>query len=103
MRRRPAPMASVNAPTACALVYDYDWLANQTEWTDDARRLLRALCRPSVERQRRPELQRLGPALRPSALYLSTNIREPAATYNAGVDRGGYVTLTTARAATSRR
>jgi RHS repeat-associated protein len=34
------------------------------------------------------------PALRPSALYISTNIRSSAgATYNAGVPRGGYVTL----------
>ena len=30
---------------------------------------------------------------RPSALYLSTNIREAPATRQVGVDHGGFVTL----------
>jgi hypothetical protein len=30
-------MASVNAPNRVNyLEYDYDWLANQSQWTDDA-------------------------------------------------------------------
>lgn len=36
MRRRPAGMVSPNASTRVRnLVYDYDWLANMTDWTDD--------------------------------------------------------------------
>jgi RHS repeat-associated protein len=56
--------------------------------------VLRALGRPLSSGSDDPNFSFWDPALRPSALYISTNIRSSAgATYNAGVPRGGYVTL----------
>jgi hypothetical protein len=95
MRRRPARMASVNAPNRVnSLVYDYDWLANQSRMEDDAGVFYERSAGRLSSGSDDPNFSFWDPALRPSALYISTNIRSSAgATYNAGVPRGGYVTL----------
>lgn len=75
------------------LVYDYDWLANQTEWTDDQGVFYERSAGLLSSGNDDPGFSALSPANRPSALYLSTNIREAPATRQVGVDHGGYATL----------
>ncbi|MBK8588977.1 MAG: hypothetical protein IPN77_07585 [Sandaracinaceae bacterium] len=94
MHRRPAPMISQNGATRVRdLVYDYDWLANQTEWTDDQGVFYERSAGLLSSGNDDPGFTALSPAPRPSALYLSTNIREAPATRQVGVDHGGFVTL----------
>ncbi|MCA9574635.1 MAG: SpvB/TcaC N-terminal domain-containing protein [Polyangiales bacterium] len=94
MHRRPAPMVSTNAPTRVRdLTYDYDWLANQTDWTDDQGVFYERSAGLLSSGNDDPGFSPLSPSDRPSALYLSTNIRPAPATRQVGVDHGGYVTL----------
>ncbi|MBK7774713.1 MAG: RHS repeat-associated core domain-containing protein [Sandaracinaceae bacterium] len=93
MRRRPAPMVSNNAPDRVRnLVYDYDWLANMTDWTDDAGVFYERSAGLLTSGNDAPDFNGWGPTHRPSALYLSTNISD-APGGPSSVPRGGYVWL----------
>jgi RHS repeat-associated protein len=85
MREAPAPMLpAMPANRVAQLNYDYDWLANMTSFTDNAsnfyERSIGTITNGGVT-----------PGRRPSALYLAANLPTTAPSYNAGVDRGGYV------------
>jgi RHS repeat-associated protein len=85
MRERPAAMVSTMPSNRVqSLRYDYDWLANMTSWTDDAsnfyERSIGTITNGGTTS-----------GLRPSALYLSTNLPSTAESYSAGFDRGGWV------------
>ena len=93
MRRRPAPMVSGNALTRVRnLVYDYDWLANMTEWTDDESVFYERSAGLLSSGNDDPDFSGEHPTYRPSALYLSTNIPHGAGSPSA-LPRGGYVWL----------
>ncbi|MEM9383200.1 MAG: RHS repeat-associated core domain-containing protein, partial [Planctomycetota bacterium] len=85
MRERPAPMLpSLPSNRVVNLTYEYDWLANMTEWTDDAASF--------YERSIGQIANGFEEGKRPSALYLSTNLSDTApTTYSATLDRGGWL------------
>ncbi|MAQ18085.1 MAG: hypothetical protein CMN30_25215 [Sandaracinus sp.] len=97
MRRDPAPMVSaLPAERPHDFRYQYDWLANQTRWTDDSGVFYeRSLGEDIVNGQD------IGG--RPSALYFSSNILTEGAIMsgvaagetlpNPARDRGGWVSL----------
>jgi RHS repeat-associated protein len=85
MRERPAAMLPTIASNRVqTLQYDYDWLANMTSWTDNSsnfyERSIGAITNGGITS-----------GLRPSALYLSTNLPTSAPSYSAGLDRGGWL------------
>jgi RHS repeat-associated protein len=91
MHRNPAPMVSAQ-PTERPrnFTYEYDWLANQTEWTDDANAF--------YERSLGTEILNGHEAgKRPAALYFASNLLEvpdpPPPTPDPSIDRGGWVSL----------
>ena len=95
MRRKPAPMVStLPAERPVSFTYAYDWLANMTEWTDDASAF--------YERSLGGGGSGGGGILngheagaRPGALYFASNIDSSlgGGTVDPAIDRGGYVTL----------
>ncbi|MEZ4328399.1 MAG: RHS repeat-associated core domain-containing protein [Polyangiales bacterium] len=94
MHRRPAPMVSQNGEQRVnQLLYDYDWLANQTDWHDDQGVFYERAAGNLSSGNDDIGFDAENPASRPSALYLSTNIREAPATGVANTDHGGYVWL----------
>ncbi|MCB9629894.1 MAG: hypothetical protein H6725_21180 [Sandaracinaceae bacterium] len=94
MRRRPAPMVTTNAPERVRnLVYDYDWLANMTDWTDDAGVFYERSAGLLTSGSDAPDFNGWEPTHRPSAVYLSTNISDAVGGHSATEDRGGYVWL----------
>ena len=94
MHQRPAPMISQNGTSRVnQLLYDYDWLANQTDWIDDQGVFYERAAGLLVSGNDEIGFDGENPETRPSALYLSTNIREAPAAALPG-DLGGYVTLT---------
>jgi RHS repeat-associated protein len=84
MRERPAPMVSA-APTGrvMSLTWDYDFLGNVTEWTDDAH----AFHERSLDRITNGVDEAGG---RPSALRVATSIASTPHAYGAA-DRGGWL------------
>ncbi|MBK7152401.1 MAG: hypothetical protein IPH72_11695, partial [Sandaracinaceae bacterium] len=93
MHRRPAPMVSQNGHDRVnQLIYDYDWLANQTDWVDDQGVFYERAAGLLVSGNDDAGFDGDNPSTRPSALYLSTNIR-PAPASATTVEVGGYVTL----------
>ncbi len=84
MHRKPAEAVTNTATDRVKnLAYEYDWLANQTEWTDDASQFFeRSLGTEIVNGHDIGE--------RPSALYFATDIPDE----NGAGPRGGWVKLT---------
>jgi RHS repeat-associated protein len=95
MRTRPAPMVSSNSAYRVRhLEYDYDWLANMTSWTDDRDVFYERSAGQLTNGNQHSEFNAWGGgSYRPSALYLSTNIRDAGGGYSATDPRGGYVWL----------
>jgi hypothetical protein len=91
MERRPAPrLGDLPDDRVVNFTYAYDWLANQTEWSDDAG----AFYERSLGTQIRngfTEGQANGGALRPTALYLASSVPTSAQPPNTALDRGGWV------------
>ena len=92
MRRRPAPrLGDLPDNRVVNLTYRYDWLANQTEWTDDAGAFYERSLGSTI-RNGYTEGQPNGGALRPTALYLAAQLPEsPSSPIDPAVDRGGWV------------
>lgn len=95
MHREPAPMLpALPASRARNFTYDYDWLGNQTEWTDDAsaffERSLGNIQNGNTAAGGSPASDK-----RPSALYFATDLPESSAgTTDPAIQRGGYVSVT---------
>ena len=91
MRRDPAPMVSaLPAERPHDLEYEYDWLANQTRWTDDAGAFYeRSLGENILNGHEATPSTGTG---RPSALYLASNILSMGGV-DTSIDRGGWVHL----------
>ncbi|MEO0322236.1 MAG: SpvB/TcaC N-terminal domain-containing protein, partial [Myxococcota bacterium] len=96
MLREPAEMLPTEAPERVTnLTYAYDWLANMTEWTDDARMFYeRSIGHITNGSDLNLAAGTLGPknaggAYRPAALYFSAQLDSGIPTA-----RGGYVHLT---------
>ncbi len=86
MRRRPAPMVSAQPDQRpINFTYQYDWLANQTEWTDDANAFYERSLGANI-------LNGHEAGRRPAALYLASNIMS-GGPVDPMVDRGGWVSL----------
>jgi RHS repeat-associated protein len=89
MRAQPAPrMGSLPAGRVASLTWQYDWLGNGNEWTDDAHSFYeRSL---DVIRNGADYGAGLGsePSLRPSAMYLAHDLADGDL-----LDRGGYLEL----------
>ncbi len=85
MRGEPAPMVSSSPPTRVrSLTWEWDWLGNMVEWTDDAQSFYERSLGDIVNGR---GLRASGVATdRPSALYLASNIPEsgPAPSDGAG-------------------
>lgn len=92
MRRRPAPrLGDLPDNRVVNLTYRYDWLANQTEWTDDSQAFYERSLGSTI-RNGYTEGQPNGGALRPTALYLAAQLPEsPSSPIDPAVDRGGWV------------
>ncbi len=92
MRRRPAPrLGDLPDNRVVNLTYRYDWLANQTEWTDDAGAFYERSLGSTI-RNGYTEGQPNGGALRPTALYLAAQLPEsPSSPIDPAADRGGWV------------
>jgi RHS repeat-associated protein len=92
MRRRPAPrLGDLPDSRVINLTYRYDWLANQTEWTDDSQAFYERSLGSTI-RNGYTEGQPNGGALRPTALYLAAQLPEsPSSPIDPAVDRGGWV------------
>ncbi len=91
MRRKPAPMVStLPAQRPVNFTYQYDWLANQTEWTDDANAFYERSLGSHI-------LNGHEAGKRPSALYFASNLLPvadpPPPTPDPSIDRGGWVSL----------
>lgn len=85
MRTKPAPMVPTRPENrVVSLTYDYDWLANMVDWTDDAHQFYER----SIGRITNGVEEQSG---RPSALRLASNL--PASPTPASGDLGGYVEL----------
>jgi RHS repeat-associated protein len=69
---RPEPAAMVGSPSGGnrvrSLVWEWDWLGNMTEWTDDAQQFYERSIGDITNGHD------LGASARPSALYVSTNL-----------------------------
>jgi RHS repeat-associated protein len=91
MERRPAPrLGDLPDDRVVNFTYAYDWLANQTEWSDDAG----AFYERSLGTQIRngfAEGETNGGVLRPTALYLASSVPTSAQPPNTSLDRGGWV------------
>ncbi len=88
MRTAPAPMVP-NLPSerVNSLTWQYDWLGNMQDWTDDASSFYeRSLGDIENGADRVTHL-------RPSALHLASNIRDIGGSNDPLVDRGGWVDL----------
>ncbi len=88
MRRKPAPIVpALPSDRVVNFTYEWDWLANQTEWTDDAQSF--------YERSLGDDIGNgFEAGLRPSALYFASNIRSAAgAASDPSIDRGGWLTV----------
>jgi RHS repeat-associated protein len=86
MRTEPAPLLPT-APSnrVASLTYEYDWLANMVDWTDDAGQFYER----SLGRIDNGSEESGG---RPSALRVASDLPTTSpASYQSGVDRGGYV------------
>jgi len=71
--------------------YQYDWLANQTEWTDDQSAFYeRSLGTNILNGHEATSSTGTG---RPAALYLASNLPTSTATGMPSIDRGGWVSL----------
>ena len=95
MQRTPAGMLpAMNTDRVQQHLYRYDWLANMVEWTDDGSNSFyeRALG-PEGQIQNGFDAGPSGGQLRPTALYLSSDIRSASGTINTSVNRGGWVHL----------
>lgn len=95
MRRQPAGMLSTLASGRVGqLLYRYDWLANMVEWTDDGSNSFyeRALG-PEGQIQNGFDAGPSGGQLRPTALYLSSDIRSMSGGLDITQNRGGWVHL----------
>ncbi|MBX3247859.1 MAG: hypothetical protein KF901_11825 [Myxococcales bacterium] len=91
MRRRPAPrLGELPDSRVINLTYRYDWLANQTEWTDDAAAFYERSLGSNI-RNGFADGQPDGGPLRPTALYLASNLPESAPSPDATRERGGWV------------
>ncbi|MCB9622676.1 MAG: RHS repeat-associated core domain-containing protein [Sandaracinus sp.] len=92
MRRRPAPMVGdLPDNRVVNLTYRYDWLANQTEWVDDAHAFYERSLGSTI-RNGYTDGEANGGALRPTALYLAAQLPEsPSSTIDPSIDRGGWV------------
>ena len=99
MNERPAPLLPRTPDYRNRdLTYSFDFLGNMTEWTDDAAVFYERSIGDSIENG-----VDAGPNLRPSALYLASNIRESGSAVDQGavdqasvdqsIDRGGYLTV----------
>ncbi|MBX3249366.1 MAG: hypothetical protein KF901_19470, partial [Myxococcales bacterium] len=91
MRRTPAPrVGELPEGRVINLSYRYDWLANQTEWTDDAGAFYERSLGANI-RNGFTEGQTNGGELRPTALYLASNLPTSAPSPDVDIDRGGFV------------
>ncbi|MEZ4252403.1 MAG: SpvB/TcaC N-terminal domain-containing protein [Polyangiales bacterium] len=92
MRRRPAPrLGDLPDNRVVNLTYRYDWLANQTEWVDDAHAFYERSLGSTI-RNGFADGEANGGALRPTALYLAAQLPEsPSSTIDPSIDRGGWV------------
>ncbi len=99
MRRQPAPMLPQMASDRVkTLEYRHDWLANQVSWIDDTLGS-NGEGTSFYERSIGQEGQLVNgadediDALRPAALYFSAQLPTAAPSFDAGIDRGGWVDL----------
>ncbi len=99
MRREPAPMLpTMEAERVKTLEYRHDWLANQVSWIDDTLGTS-GEGNSFYERSIGQEGQLVNGAdedigaLRPAALYFSAQLPTSAPSFDAGIDRGGWVDL----------
>ncbi|MEQ9076577.1 MAG: RHS repeat-associated core domain-containing protein [Sandaracinaceae bacterium] len=92
MRTTPAPMAAALPPERVrSLTWQYDWLGNMQEWTDDAHAFYERSLGDIENGADRTAHER------PAALHLATDIRQssqPPVSIDVGEDRGGWVELT---------
>ncbi|HBQ17788.1 MAG TPA: hypothetical protein DEF51_43895 [Myxococcales bacterium] len=92
MRTTPAPMAAALPPERVrSLTWQYDWLGNMQEWTDDAHAFYERSLGDIENGADRAAHER------PAALHLATDIRQssqPPVSIDVGEDRGGWVELT---------
>ena len=87
MVERPAQMIpDAPANRVESMSWRYDWLANMTSWTDDASSFYERSIGDDLANGADDTVQR-----RPSALYLSSNLPTSEPSYDAGVDRGGWL------------
>jgi len=92
MREEPAPMVpTLPADRVANLNWTYDWLANMSEWTDDAQSFYERSLGATVTNGHGEAVG--SDAARPSALYLASNLPTSAPTPAAGLDRGGWLEL----------
>ena len=95
MGRVPAGMVPTVATNRVQQhLYRYDWLANMVEWTDDGSNSFyeRALG-PEGQIQNGFDAGPSGGQLRPTALYLSSDIRSASGPIDVNQNRGGWVHL----------
>ena len=92
MRTTPAPMAAALPPERVrSLTWQYDWLGNMQEWTDDAHAFYERSLGDIENGADRAAHER------PAALHLATDIRQSSVaptSIDVGEDRGGWVELT---------
>ena len=91
MRREPAPLVpAAPAYRPVQMQYQYDWLANQTQWSDDQS----VFYERSLGRADQSSIANgFEESARPTALYLATNIRDVDDGNNTAAIRGGWVDL----------
>lgn len=87
MRSRPAPMLpDLPESRVTSLTWEYDWLGNNVDWTDDAHAFFERSIGDSTSGD-------IDAGERPTALRLASNLPESEPAYDAMIDRGGYAEL----------